>query len=124
MAGIIIYIPPVTPPPIINPTSEVIPVADGGNFVDSNINNYVDNLLQTRNTITLDPKGLILDFVNNLYQLGDPLGLNINLDTTNFILNINGVTLPSVTVIADKLLPVTIDGTQYYIQLYVEPPIP
>ena len=124
MAGIIIYIPPVIPPPIINPTSEVMPVADGGNFVDSNIFNVVDDLLQTRNTITLDPKGLILDFVNNLYQLGDPLGLNINLDTTNYILNINGVTLPSVTVIADKLLPITIDGTQYYIQLYVEPPIP
>lgn len=123
MSGIIIYIPPVPQPPIINPTSEVVPVADGGNFIDSNINNYVDNLLQTRSTITLDPKGIILDFVNNLWQLGDPFGINITLDSNTNIININGLgTFPSISVIADKVMPITIDGTQYYIQLYLETP--
>ena len=122
MSGIIIYIPPAPEPPIINPTSEVIPVADGGNFIDSNINNYPDNLLQTRSTITLDPKGIILDFVNNLWQLGDPYGINIVLNSNSNILNINGATLDTPTVFAEKLLPVTIDGQQYYIQLYLPTP--
>jgi hypothetical protein len=123
MAGIIIYIPPIIPPPPINPTTEIMPVNNAGSFVDSNIKNIVNDYLQTESTITLDPKGLILDFVNNLYKLGDPFGLNINLDTQNNIININGADLGNLTLVADKTLPITIDGTQYYIQLYVEPPI-
>lgn len=121
MSGIIIYIPPVPQPPIINPTSEVVPLADGGTFVDSNIYNYVDNLLQTRSNITLDPKGIILDFVNNLWQLGEPFGINIVLDSSGNILNINGITLSNPIVAPEKMLPVTIDGQQYYIQLYKLP---
>jgi hypothetical protein len=121
MAGIIINIPT---PQLINPTNQIMPVRDGNVFVDSNIFNVVNDLLQTRNTITLDPKGIMLDFINNLYQLGDPFGLNINLDTQNNIININGGDLGTITVVSDKTLPITIDGTQYYIQLYVEPPIP
>jgi hypothetical protein len=124
MSGIIIYIPPVQPPPIINPTSEVMPVADGGTFVDSNIFNFVDNLLQTRNTVTLDPKGLNLDFDNNLYEIGDPLGLNINLDTGNNVININGDVVSTPTVIADKFLKIVNNGDEFYLQLYVIPPIP
>ena len=120
MSGIIIYIPPIPTPPIINPTSEVMPVADGGNFIDSNIFNFVNNLLQTRNTITLDPKGLMLDFDNDLYEIGDPLGLNINLDTVNNIININGDVTSTPTVIPDKFLKILNNGDVYYIQLNVE----
>jgi hypothetical protein len=121
MAGIIIYIPPTSQ---INPTTEIMPVNNVGSFVDSNVKNIINDILQTQSTITLDPKGIILDFVNNLYQLGDPFGLNINLDTQNNIININGADLGNTTIVLDKTLPITIDGIQYYIQLFVEPPIP
>ena len=121
MAGIIIYIPQ-SSGITTNPTTQIMPVNDNGLFIDSNIKNVLDEYLQTQNTITLDPKGIILDFLNNLYQLGDPFGLNINLDTQNNILNINGADLSTPIIVPDKTLPVTFDGTQYYIQLYLPAP--
>lgn len=115
MAGIIINIPQI----YTNPTTQLMPVNDTGSFVDSNIKNVVDDLVITQNTQTLDPAGIKLDFTNELYELGDPFGVNISLDNFNGVLNINGIGPSPVPVAPDKLMPVTIDGFQYYIQLYV-----
>jgi hypothetical protein len=116
MAGIIFNTPPIK---IINPTSEIMPVNNAGLFVDSNIKNVVDDIVITQNTISLDPAGIKLDFTNELYQLGDPFGVNIVLDNFNGVLNINGIGPSPVPVVSDKLIPITLDGFQYYIQLYV-----
>lgn len=116
MAGIIIYIPQA---PLINPTSEIVPVKSAVTFVDSNIKNIVDDIVITQNTITQDPAGIKLDFTNELYELGDPFGININIDNYNGILNINGVAPTPATVTIDKVFPVTIGGIQYYLQLYI-----
>lgn len=119
MAGIIIYIPQA---PLINPTTEIVPVKSATTFVDSNIKNIVDDIVITQNTITQDPAGIKLDFINESYELGDPFGININIDNYNGILNINGIPLITPIITPDKTLPVTIDGLQYYIQLYLPTP--
>jgi hypothetical protein len=121
MSGIIIYIPQVIPTPPINPTSTLMPVKSGSTFVDSNIKNVVDDVIETQNALH-DAIGLKLDFINNIYEIGDPLGLNINLDTINAILNINGATLSNTEIVSEKLLSVTINGVNYYIQLYTDVP--
>ena len=116
MSGIIIYIPPAK---LINPTSEIVPVNSAGTFIDSNIKNIANDIVVTQDTITLDPKGIKLDFINELYELGDPYGVNISLDNFNGIMNINGIGPTPATVTIDKVLPITIDGVQYYLQLYI-----
>jgi len=115
MAGIIINIPT---PQLINPTSEFIPVNNAGLFVDSNIKNIVNDKIETKNVFN-DIIGLRLDFINNEYIIGDPLSTNFIVDTINQTVAINGVTLPSLTVTLDKILPIKINGNQYYIQLFV-----
>ena len=116
MAGIIINIPQA---PLINPTTQIVPVKSAATFVDSNIKNIVDDIVITQNTITQDPAGIKLDFINELYELGDSNGANISLDNFNGIMNINGIGPTPATVTIDKVLPVTIDGVQYYLQLYI-----
>ncbi len=116
MAGIIINIPTQQ---LINPTNQIMPVRDGNVFADSNFKNVVDERIESQNGLD-DQIGLQLDFVNNIYTLGDPLGLSIKLETGPLELSINGVILSNPSVAPDKMLKINHDGNQYYIQLYVE----
>jgi hypothetical protein len=116
MAGIIINIPT---PQLINPTNQIMPVRDGNVFVDSNFKNVVDEKIESQNALD-DQIGLQLDFVNNIYTIGDPLGLSIKLETGPLELSINGVILSNPIVTPDKMLKINHDGNQYFIQLYVE----
>jgi hypothetical protein len=116
MAGIIIYIPQA---PLINPTSEIMPVNNSGAFVDSNIKNVIGQKIETLNGL-FDQIGLKLDFTNNIYEIGDPLGLNIKLDTGPNELSINGVLTSTPAVVPDKFLKILNNGDVYYIQLNVE----
>jgi hypothetical protein len=115
MAGIIINIPT---PQLINPTSEFIPVNNAGLFVDSNIKNIVNDKIETKNVFD-EIVGLRLDFINNEYIIGDPISTNFIVDTINQTIAINGITLPTATYTLDKILPIKVNGTQYYIQLFV-----
>lgn len=119
MSGIIIYIPPIIPPPLINPTSEIMPVNNVGVFVDSNIKNVIDQKVETLNALD-DQIGLKLDFTNNIYEIGDPLGLNIKLETAPNELSINGALTSTPVVTPDKFLKIINNGDVYYIQLNVE----
>jgi hypothetical protein len=114
MAGIIINV-----PQLINPTNQIMPVRDGNIFVNSNFKNVVDERIESQNALD-DQIGLKLDFVNNIYTIGDPLGLNIKLETGPLELSINGVILSNPTVTPDKMLKIYHEGNQYFIQLYVE----
>lgn len=116
MAGIIIYIPQA---PLINPTSEIMPVNNAGAFVDSNVKNVIDQKLETLNSLD-DQIGLKLDFTNNIYEIGDPFGLNIKLETGPNELSINGDVTSTPVVVADKFLKISNNGNVYYIQLNVE----
>lgn len=116
MAGIIIYIPQA---PQINPTSEIMPVNNSGAFVDSNIKNVIDQRVETQNSFD-DQIGLKLDFINNIYEVGDPNGLNIKLNTGPNELSINGDVTFTRAVVPDKLLKILSNGDVYYIQLNVE----
>lgn len=70
----IIYTPPASSGgTTINPNNNVIPVRfDATTFIDSNIENDVNNYLKTSVTPTSgDYTGLFIDFTNKNYQLGD-----------------------------------------------------
>lgn len=116
MAGIIINIPTQQ---LINPTNQILPVRDGNIFVDSNFKNVIDERIESQNALD-DQIGLKLDFTNNIYEIGDPLGLNIRLDTAPNELNINGDLTSTPVVTPDKFLKIINNGYVYYIQLNVE----
>jgi hypothetical protein len=119
MSGIIIYIPPIIPTPPINPTSTLMPVKSGSTFIDSNIKNVEDEYIVTLNSINAEI-GLKLDFINNIYSLGNVSGLGIRLDTNNNELSINGNITSQPIVAPSKYLKILNNGDVYYILLNVE----
>ena len=89
----IIYTPPASSGgTTINPTNNVIPVrSNATTFVDSYL---FSNATQLKSVTNGDGKGIILDFLNDRYSLGDPdivnFGSYITVDNLNSVINLNG----------------------------------
>lgn len=119
MAGIIINNPPIIPPQLINPTSTIMPVNYIGTFIDSNIKNLVDDIIETE--VGGFPMGVNLDFTNQNFGIGNPATTTLNVNGGLGQIEIDGVLTTTPVVVADKLMYVKINGLDYYIQLYVTP---